>query len=279
MIYSLKKDEKSNCWTRLYYTVEANSLEEAINLITNNEVCADDVHFLGSDGNVTQIIIEDNKGNDIYDSEEGTVVDNSDIVTELIKQLKDPNDFIWVQIIQRKKDGNVLPAYTSGARNIRNFSFFNIERFEQNYSYIKQICEQNNARAYFWVNPKNTRAIACETAKHYLDLIANDNTYQGLTVWEKECGLNRSHNYDKLWVIDIDTKDIDVLNKYKQIILSCRGVEEERIKYVVPTLHGYHLITKGFDRRQFSQELIIQHLGYIDIYTNSPSLLYYNKKG
>lgn len=60
-----------------------------------------------------------------------------------------------------------------------------------------------------------------------------------------------------------------------KLINECRGTEGERIKHVIPTVNGYHLITGAFDRQQFSQKLALNQLDPIDIHDNNPTLLYY----
>lgn len=204
------------------------------------------------------------------------MIDNFELLAKWFDRLKNHDDFYFVQIIQRKKDGVELPSYTSGARTIRSFYFFNKEEFLRQESYIKELCDKNNARAYFWINPRNTFDVACESIKQFADLIKNGNTRQGIAVYDRATGSSRSSNYDKRWIVDIDSKDEEYIEKIKSIINYCRGKEGIRIYYSIPTLNGYHLITDKFDKRQFSQELAINNLDAIDIHDDNPTLLYYN---
>ena len=57
------------------------------------------------------------------------MVDNFEYLASLFDKLVDKNDFYFVQIIQRKKDGVELPSYTSGARTIRSFYFLQRKNF------------------------------------------------------------------------------------------------------------------------------------------------------
>lgn len=45
---------------------------------------------------------------------------------------------------------------------------------------------------------------------------------------------------------------------------------------VIPSAHGYHLITIGFDTNQFAQQLAIRNLDSIDIQKDNPTLLYFD---
>lgn len=203
------------------------------------------------------------------------MVDNFEYLANLFDGLVDKDDFYFVQIIQRKKDGVELPSYTSGARTIRSFYFFTKEEFLRQESYIKDLCNSNNARAYFWVNPRNTLDIACESIKQFADLIKNGNTRQGIAVYDRATGASRSSNYRKLWIVDVDSKDDEYRNRIISLINECRGAEGDRIKHIIPTVNGYHLISNGFDRQQFSQKLALYQLDQIDIHDNNPTLLYY----
>lgn len=155
------------------------------------------------------------------------IVDNFEYLSKLFDELIDKDDFYFVQIIQRKKDGVELPSYTSGARTIRSFYFFTKEEFLRQEPYIKDLCNSNNARAYFWINPRNTFDIACESIKQFTDLIKNKNTRQGIAVYDRATGASRSTNYKKLWIVDIDSKDDEYQQKIISLIKECRGSEGE----------------------------------------------------
>lgn len=159
------------------------------------------------------------------------MVDNFEYLANLFDGLVDKDDFYFVQIIQRKKDGVELPSYTSGARTIRSFYFFTKEEFLRQESYIKDLCNSNNARAYFWINPRNTLDIACESIKQFADLIKNGNTRQGIAVYDRATGASRSSNYKKLWIVDIDSKDDEYRNRIISLINECRGAEGDRINH------------------------------------------------
>lgn len=204
-------------------------------------------------------------------------VDNFKIFQDFFDQLKSSDDFYFVQVIQRKKDGVNLPSYTSGARVIRSFYFYTKEEFLRQEQYIKDMCKSNNARAYFWVNPRNAVDIACESIKQFSDLIQNGNAKQGVAVYDRVTGASRSNKYDKLWTVDLDSKDDKYINQIVELINKCRGKEENKIKHFIPTFNGVHLLTSGFNIEHFKQLLAIEQLRNIDIHKNNPSLLYYKQ--
>lgn len=203
------------------------------------------------------------------------MVDNFEYLSKLFNELVDENDFYFVQVIQRKKDGIELPSYTTKARVIKSFYFFNKEEFLKQELYIKNLCKCNNARAYFWTNPRNMFDIACESIKQFSELIKSGNTKYGVSVYDKVVGANISTHSPKQWLVDLDSKDEEYKNKIISLIKECRG-EGIRIKHIIPTVSGYHLITSKFDLRQFFQKLAINNLDNLDIHKNSPTLLYAN---
>jgi hypothetical protein len=203
------------------------------------------------------------------------VINNFEQLENYFDRKTSNDDFYFVQVIQRKKDGVELPSYTSGARVIRSFYFFDRLEFRRQKPYIIELCNNNNARAYFWVNIRNAFDVACESIRQFTELIQAGNTYQGKDVYSRASGRTRSNKYDKLWIVDID--DMSIVEQIKEIILSCRGAED-RLYDVVPTVQGCHLITRGFDVEQFKQKLAIAKLPDVNVHKENPTLLYYNKK-
>lgn len=204
------------------------------------------------------------------------ICDNFELLSTFFDRLKCSEDFYFVQIIQRKKDGIELPSYTSGSRTIRSFYFFNKEHFLEQKEYIKELCRNNKARAYFWINPRNTVDVACESIKQFAELIQSGNTKQGIAVYDRVTGSSRSAKYDKLWIVDLDSKDIDYKLNIQSLIYECRP-EGDKIVDIIPTVNGYHLITHKFDKRLFQQKLVIKQLDSLDIHNDNPTLLYYEQ--
>lgn len=97
-------------------------------------------------------------------------------------------------------------------------------------------------------------------------------------VWDHVCGeLPSLSGKNLLRLVDVDVYDKWKLHSIVDIISKCRGNEEDRVKLVVPTLHGYHLITSKFDVEQCQQELALNGFDALDIHRDSPTLLYYHE--
>ena len=192
------------------------------------------------------------------------IVDNFDLIRSLLK-FEDKNDFYFLQIIQRKKDGGIIPQCNrnNGYRTIRSYYIRSLEEFDSRIERIKQLCEQNNARAYINLNVRSAKEVALEAAKAYIDLVREDRCYQGHRVYDHVCGVTPKMGNKKKWIVDIDnlTKDeVDVICKK---ICKCRSGRHynavndvyDNIIAEIPTVHGVHIITHGFDVERFREIL------------------------
>ena len=197
------------------------------------------------------------------------IVNNFDELAPYFKLLKNKEDFYYIQVIQRKKDG-----HKKSERIIKNFYVYNEEDFLKKKDHIISLCEQHNARAYFWINPRNARKIALECIKSYADLVAQGDCTRGYKVWDKKCGANPASGYKHCYIVDVDSKDDEYRLKIWKLIEQCRG---GAVLDYIPTAQGFHLISRGFDVCYFKQLCKIEHIGDIDVHKDNPTLLYYAK--
>lgn len=196
------------------------------------------------------------------------IIDNFNNITPWFENLLDQGDFYFVQIIQRKKECDV------GSNNnvIKNYAFYNVEQLNKYKDEIKTLCKTFNARAYFWVNPRNTKQIQFEILRECSEAI-ECNSFKLFKLLSKSIGQRRNSNYKAKWILDFDTKDINTIESYLDIINKCRPGEQEF--QWIETLNGWHIICKGFDINQFKQKLAIKGLDNIDIHRDNPTVLYY----
>ena len=190
-------------------------------------------------------------------------VNNFDLIRTLLK-FEDKDDFYFLQIIQRKKDGNIVPSANSGYRTIKTYYIRSIEDFERRRPAIIQLCEQNHARAYINLNVRNAKEVALTAAKAYIDLVREDRCEQGHRVYDHACGVTPKAGIKKKWIVDVDelTKEqVDIICKK---ICKCRSAYPmenldstifDNIIAEIPTAHGIHIITHGFDVGRFKEIL------------------------
>ena len=222
-------------------------------------------------------------------------VDNFDIIRGLLK-FDDKDDFYFLQIIQRKKDENIVPSANNGYRTIKTYYIRSLEDFDRRKEAIVQLCEQNNARAYINLNVRNAREVALTAAKAYIDLVREDRCSQGHRVYDHACGVTPKMGVKKKWIVDIDDLSSEDVETICNIICKCRSaypmenpnpVTFDNIIAEIPTPHGVHIITHGFDVGRF-REILEQTTSImltkeqikeiVTIKKDNPTLLYFEKK-
>lgn len=203
------------------------------------------------------------------------IINNFDILSTYFSHLKSIDDFYFVQILQRKKDGNLI----NKAKNVlQSFYFYTKEEFLSKKDLIISLCEQNNSRAYFWINPRNNKQIALDCIQKYSELLKQKDCKSGPSVWSKACGQTPSSDYERLWVIDVDSTDTGLISKYIELVNNSRGKSHDKIHAIIPTLNGCHIISNGFDIQQFNNMCQSNNLEIPDIHKNNSTLLYYNEQ-
>lgn len=206
------------------------------------------------------------------------IIDNFKAFTEIMDFTTDKpmgQPFYFVQIIQRKKDGNDTGRGNNGSRTIKTYYAFSEEYLLSKRHKIVELCRANNARAYIHVNRRNSNEVGLSLLNALAELLKDNRTHQGPRLWDHACGITPDKELPQNWVVDVDREE--ELSTIKEIITSCRGKEGKRIVTEIPTANGIHLITKGFDVQQFQQQLALRNMDKVDILKDGPTLLYYEK--
>ena len=200
-------------------------------------------------------------------------IDNFNIFTPWFDNLSDQGDFFFVQVMQRNKEKNNVG---SSGYVIKDYHFFDKETFLSKKEEITTLCKAFNARAYFWINPRNCKEVQYEIIREALEAIELG-THKLFKCVSRALGRKRCNKYKSKWILDFDTKDWSLINKYLDLVRKCRP-NVNKILYYVPTVNGIHVITLGFDLEQFKQELAIAKLDNIDIHKDNPTILYYSNE-
>ena len=200
-------------------------------------------------------------------------IDNFNAVAPWFDNLSDQGDFFFVQVMQRNKEKNNV---SSSGYVIKDYHFFNKETFLSKKEEITTLCKASNARAYFWINPRNCKEVQYEIIREALEAIELG-THKLFKCVSRALGRKRCNKYKSKWILDFDTKDWSLINKYLDLVRKCRP-NVNKILYYVPTVNGIHVITLGFDLEQFKQELAIAKLDNIDIHKDNPTILYYSNE-
>ena len=209
------------------------------------------------------------------------IIDNTEQIKKLIAGCG-KNEFYILQILHRAKDGKT-PYEPEGKKisqqTVKTYYISSPEYLDYKMNEIRDLCRMFNARAYINLNKKSWGQISLKSLEILAGVIAkadnNPDEWRGVkTIIDSACGQTGACDKNKTWVVDIDTKDNDELETIKNVIDQCEPFDTKKVVVVIPTLHGYHLIAKPFNKMKFNQLYGKQ----IDIHNNNPTLLYTETK-
>ena len=200
-------------------------------------------------------------------------IDNFNIVAPWFDNLSDKGDFFFVQVMQRNKEKNNV---SSSGYVIKDYHFFDKETFLSKKEEITTLCKAFNARAYFWVNPRNCKEVQYEIIREALEAIELG-THKLFKCVSRALGRKRCNKYKSKWILDFDTKDWSLINKYLEINYRCRP-DGVKVNTFTKTINCIHVISDPFDLEQFKQKVAIAKLDNIDIHKDNPTVLYYSNE-
>jgi len=191
------------------------------------------------------------------------MVDNISTIRSTL-EFDNPEEFYYISIMQRNKDGVKVASSHDNARRIRTFYVFSLEDFDKITDFIREICDKINARCYIELNRKNIFQCQLECIKRLAECIEHRTTKSRAIMDSVVAG---APSRDKLWMIDAD--DTSPSSDLIEHIL--QDVEDRKGKHyaVIPTVNGTHIITSRFDPREWPYE-------NAEIKRNAFTLLYYN---
>lgn len=169
-----------------------------------------------------------------------------------------PWEFYYIQILNRdKSSGN------NKTRCIKTYYVDTQEYFDKKKQEMIEIAKTTHSRVYVHPARRDKKRIALQMITYVAKCIEYEEIDRLRRWYETVCG--RNQGTEKMWIIDIDTKDESLL---QTAIEHIEAIQPFRKPYkILPTVHGYHLIYKGgFDRSSYKLEW--------DIHTNNPTVIY-----
>ena len=197
-------------------------------------------------------------------------VDNFDLIKKHINTSEDGNEFYMLQIMRRTKDQKGHEGKHKQSI-IKSYFISSPEYLEMKRDEIVKLCEMFNARAYINLNKKSYKQVSLKALAILAGKISQED-YNIKTLFESAAGQTGACDGLKTWVVDFDSKDLDELERIKNIIEMVEPIGVNKIVETVPTRHGYHLITRPFNKKTFN-ELYNKNL---DIHDNNPTLVFCN---
>jgi hypothetical protein len=193
------------------------------------------------------------------------MIDNIEIIKTLLN-FSEQGDFYMLYVFKRKKDQPEGERDNhQSVRTIKTYCIESIDHLERRYDEIKQLCEMFKARAYIHVQKQNHKDVSLNMLSSLAERI-RDGVSNQKGLFNSVVGQIKTQ--EKRWIVDIDTKDIQVLRNVQVTINGCKP-EGPKTKYVIPTKNGFHLITDKFDVLEFKKQY-----PEIDIQRKNPTLLY-----
>lgn len=198
------------------------------------------------------------------------ITDNFELIKDFIRCEK--GEFHLLQIIHRSKDG--LTKFDEGKDNfsnktIKSYYISSPEYLDRKKDEIVEMCRTFNARAYFNPNKKSFRQIALKSLSALADMVSREDYSGILSIVDSTCGQTGSVG-EKYWIMDVDTKDMSEIDRISDILSLCEPSGTEKVRMVVPTPHGYHIVARPFNKKRF-HELYRER---IDIHDNNHTVLF-----
>lgn len=198
------------------------------------------------------------------------IVDNF----ETIKKYINPNpDYYWfLQIISRRKDNSNLPRCE---KYIKDYYIQTPEQLEQLKNEITELSKFFNARVYFHPAARSFKKMAFSLVSEATKRFLSDEFKIHRLTRTISGGTSAIVGGTKYWMIDVDSKDSELVKTTVNIIESCSPYPE--VNDIISSVSGYHIITKPFNCIEYTNKF--KSLNIQDppeIHKNSPILAYYN---
>lgn len=193
------------------------------------------------------------------------MINNYSLIKKLLIFDTEGDNYYFIQILQRAKDDKSIG---SNNRLIKTYAIKSLSHFEKVYPEIVTICEAFKARAYIHLTKRSFKRVSLLMMKELCDRITNNQCLEIPKLFNTASG-TFTGGKDKLWVVDIDTKDmVKIVEVSDYIEDSCEPIGNKIIA-IIPTLNGFHLITKPFNVDKFNMKYCD-----IEIHKNNPTILF-----
>ena len=188
-------------------------------------------------------------------------------VLEQIKPLmkfRTEDDFFHLQIIKRKKEN---PDLGSNSVVLKTHYITSVEHLEKLMPEMIRMATSENGRVMMNLNRRSFEKIAFKMLIKLAEQMHNNNYKSVKDAYESVCGKYNNES-EKKWIIDIDEKNLNIVEEVQQFILGLdpQPVEPKfRIKSLLETKNGWHLITSPFRLDTFKKKF-----PEIDVHKDNP---------
>lgn len=194
------------------------------------------------------------------------MIDNFEQISKILT-FNSEDEFYFLQILQRKKDNpDGYMGSNNSSRLIKGYYIKSVDELFKRKPEIIALCNQFNARAGINLNKRSYYKTAFNTMKIMAEQMHNKNYKSVHRAWNTACGIHNGVD-DKIWLLDLDSNKVDYITSVKTFVNLQPPFNT--ILSVIPSKMGVHIITKGFDLRNF-----ISEYPEIEVHKNNPTNLY-----
>lgn len=196
------------------------------------------------------------------------MTDNFQHIKSLLK-FESPDDFYFIQIIQRRKDN---PGLDKPEKVIKEYYVDNADYLDKKRESIIESCEKYNARATIRLNKRSYKKCALKMLLEVAQRIDGEQ-YRSVKSGYSSVAGRYPADPEKKWLLDIDKGDIDfgdpfAMENLRQDLYQYNPVGEKQIA-LIKSKTGYHMIVRPFDMREFNKKYPT-----IEIHKDNPVNLY-----
>ena len=157
---------------------------------------------------------------------------------------------------------------------IDNFYIFSVDQLTKVMPHIITKCEENKARAYIKMNCLDAQSVMLEMISVLSHNIREEKWKEFRSALNSACGkCGKQNGTEKLYLVDLDNVKVGS-DEYYDIIRCINDLEplgnDSKVKIIVPTKNGCHLLTTGFNIQKFKVKY-----NNIDIHDDGITLLYF----
>ncbi len=191
------------------------------------------------------------------------MINNFSVIADIIRRKSSVGEFYFLQILKRRKDN---PDLYRDMVLVDNFFIKGAEDLLNKEEIIINVCERNNARAYFRLNKRSYEKVALQTLRLIAENIASKQ-YDIKNCYLSACGQFHSDD-NKTWNIDVDNFDEKQCDRMRELISVLPPAGEKLIAKIY-TQNGYHLIS-----RPFRLDVFKQCFPGVSVHKDNPTILY-----
>ena len=171
------------------------------------------------------------------------------------------DDFYFLQLIKRKKD---LPDIGSNNVTVGLYYIRSLEYLDKAERDIINICDATGARAYIHLAKRSFKKVGLLALNIMSTKIINNEFVSMSTSFATACGKVKPE--EKLFLIDVD----DFTESHLTELYSYFALNMVKVRALLNTPNGYHIITEGFDTKKFNEKF------KDSVQKNNPTVLYSN---